>query len=880
MPKDREAKSDKHSAGQASELDLLQIRILLEDFYEITGYTTAVIDLSGNVLIKVGWQDICEIFHRRHPDCLEKCIQSDTVFADDIPSGEFQLYRCQNQLWDIATPLYVEDKHVANLYFGQFFFEDTEVDLNFFKEQAKIYGFVEKDYLAAVDRVPHYAKEKVARIMSFFSKLGSMISEINLSKNLLKKSLDERDYLLNSLSIQGLALEQIGDAVTITDLEGVITYVNDAECRISGFDRSELVGKNISIYGDDPEAGSTQNEVLEATLKHGSYRGVVANYTKDNRKIFVEVRTALVKDLMGEPIALCGTSSDVTDRMETMQKLYFQRKVDAVLQNLASNLLESRATDLDTVSQQSLEELGKLLNLDRVHIFRVDKAAKTFSSEYEWCRDGVDRQDDVLREIPLSMIPNWINSIEKREYLAVPDVANLPVSWGQEMEILQMQDILSVLDVPIKRRGELAGFLGFDSLNHKRDWKDIEITMAKMAAKLFSAAFERRDYENQLIQARDQAEESNRTKSTFMGIVNHELRTPLNHILGYAQIMEADPKSPDIPEYAQQIHKSGNHLMRLLQDIFSLSLNDQKQSLPQPSLFKMSEHFEQNQQSLRDILNASGKQSKLSLRFSRDKSISEPEIYADAGKINMILHNLFKNAISFSEEGEIVFGYELLGSDRIRYFIKDSGIGIPQNRQDKVFDIFAQAENVNTRKVGGMGLGLPISKKLSEILGGKLYFESVAGVGSSFYLEIPIKIHSKPAEKEPEAIKSRGVELSGKHVMVVDDEHSILMLFKHYLRKSGVVLHQARNGEDALDNLDILPSGSVILMDLQMPIMDGFEATGKIKELRQDLKIIAVTGYASEGDKPSLMRSGFDAFVPKPVVKKALLEVLNDLCRG
>jgi len=881
MPQDSDLKTDFHRASQIRDLDLVEIQFLLRDFYELTGYSSAVIDLSGNVLVKVGWQDVCEIFHRRHPDCLQKCKQSDVEFSGDIPLGQFQLYKCQNQLWDIVTPLNVGDAHVANLFFGQFFFEDTAVDLEYFREQAHKYGFPEKEYLAAVSRVPRYSQDEVAKIMSFFSDLGKLISEKSSTRQLLQKTLDDRDKLLNSLSIQSLALEQIGDAVIITDLDGKITYVNNSECRISGFDRSELLGKNLSIFGRNSEAGSTTKEILEETKKHGSYRGVVETYTKNKKKIFMEVRTALVKDRRGEPIALCGSFTEITDRMETMQKLYFQQEVDRVLQNLASHLLESRASDLEIVSRQSLADLGKLLDLDRVQLFRVDTSANIFFSQSEWCREGVESQDDILRDIPLTMIQNWIKALEEREYLSISCIGDLPEQWIREKEFLRVQGIESVLDIPIKHQGVLTGFLSFDSLNVKRDWEDVEITMAKMAAKLFSVAFERRDYENQLIQARDKAEESNRIKSTFMGIVNHELRTPLNHILGYAQLMEATPNSPDIAEYAAHINSSGKHLLHLLQDIFNLSLNDPAQALLQPTLFKMNDHFEQNQQSLRDILNSSGKRDKIILRFCRDKSISEPEIYADVGKINMILHNLFKNAVSFCDSGEIVFGYELLDDDMIRYFIKDTGIGIPQNMHEKIFDIFSQGQDVYTRKVGGMGLGLPISKRLSEILGGRLYFESIAGEGSTFYLEIPVVINHHPEQGEHASSKPRmSLDLSGKHVMVVDDEHSILMLFKHYLRKSGVIFHQARNGEDALDNLDALPSGSVILMDLQMPVMDGFETTAKIKDMRQDLKIVAVTGYATESDKPALMNSGFDAFVPKPVVKTALFKVLKDLCVG
>jgi len=860
-------------------LDCETIQSIMEDFYALTGLPVAVIDLSGNILVKIGWRAICDIFHRQNPQCHKNCLDSDVSHSVDAILGEFKLYKCKNHLWDIATPLFVEDQHVANLYFGQFFFEDEKVDMGIFRAQAQTFGFNEEEYLKAVTEVPRYSKEKVAQIMSFYTKMGSLISNLSHNRKLLEQSLIERDTMLNSLNLHGLILDQIADGVTITDLNGIITYVNSAECRNSGFDKHALLGRNVSVFGEDPEQGDSQEEVIKRTLEEGSYTGVVTNIKENGQKTLVEVRTNLIRDSKGEPIALAGISTDITDRMANMQRMFFQRKVDKAMLKFSSRLLNVRESDLDLSIAEIMAEIGDLLGLDRVHLFGIDNQKKLLYSKHEWCAQDIDGQHELMQGLPTSDVSNWMASLQDNGIVKVSHIGQLPDEWEREIETLELQSIISILDAPIRIKGELKGVLGFDSVSRERDWTDAETTVARMTANLISNACERIIYERELIVAKDKAEESDRIKSTFLAIVNHELRTPLNHILGYAQLLQADPQSPDLNEYVSQIYKSGSNLLRIIQDIFDLALSEQSQILPQPKLFVVQNHFEQNQQSLRDILNSSGKQESIKLIFKPDTSVPESEIFADASKINMVLHNLFKNAVKFTESGTIEFGFKFLAADRISYYIKDTGIGISKSMQESIFDIFSQAENANTRKFGGVGIGLPISKKLAEIMQGKIRLESQVGKGSTFYLELPTIIHSKAQSKKEKSKPSFGLDLSGKHVMVVDDENSILMLFKHYLRRSGAVFHQARNGEDAIDNLPSLPHGSVILMDLQMPVMDGFSATSQIKMLRQDLFIIAITGYATEADEKSLKLQGFDALIPKPVVKEALIKVLNDFCQ-
>ncbi|HCX59750.1 MAG TPA: hypothetical protein DG355_03725, partial [Candidatus Cloacimonas sp.] len=214
------------------------------------------------------------------------------------------------------------------------------------------------------------------------------------------------------------------------------------------------------------------------------------------------------------------------------------------------------------------------------------------------------------------------------------------------------------------------------------------------------------------------------------------------------------------------------------------------------------------------------------------------QAYADESKINVILHNLFSNAIKFTESGSIEFGCESISSEMLRYWVKDTGMGIAQDLGNEVFGNFYQVEDSSVRKHEGIGIGLAICQKLTEILGGRLYLESNPGSGSTFYFELPLHM------KNLQVMKNTGrngsdLNLENYHVLVVDDDKSIVFLFRHYLERTGAFIHSAGDGEEALDVAENLPLGNIIILDLQMPVLDGYATMDRIKQSRPDLKLIA-----------------------------------------
>ena len=180
-------------------IDAPSLQSLMDDFYELTGMPMGLIDIKGKVLVGVGWQDICTKFHRVNPETCRNCIESDMHLSAGVPHGEYKVYKCKNNMWDVATPVMVGDRQFGNLFMGQFFFEDEPLDYELFRSQARQYGFDEKEYIAALEAVPRLSRETLNTSMSFFMKLADILSKLSYSNLKLARSLAERDALMESL---------------------------------------------------------------------------------------------------------------------------------------------------------------------------------------------------------------------------------------------------------------------------------------------------------------------------------------------------------------------------------------------------------------------------------------------------------------------------------------------------------------------------------------------------------------------------------------------------------------------------------------------------------------------------------------------------------
>ncbi len=384
---------------------------------------------------------------------------------------------------------------------------------------------------------------------------------------------------------------------------------------------------------------------------------------------------------------------------------------------------------------------------------------------------------------------------------------------------------------------------------------------------------ERKQLENELITARDRAEESDHLKTAFLNNISHEIRTPMNAIVGFSKFINEPDLTPEKRKhYTDIIMQSSDQLLAIIDDIISIAAIESGQ-----------EKIQENKVNINIICKLikeqfSQKAIEKNVRLSLENVLADDEamIITDETKLTQILTNLIGNALKFTQQGAVNFGYEVK-NNQLEFYVEDSGMGIPEDMQETIFNRFRQVETTATRNFGGSGLGLSISKAYVEMLGGKMWLTSALEKGSVFYFTIPYK-STKPGKSHGNTpVKELDYEfITNKTILIAEDEISNFLLLEEMFLDTGTNIIKAVNGLEAVELCKSNPDIDLVLMDLKMPKMDGYEATRQIKAFSPDLSIIAQTAYFSLADRNKALASGCSDFLTKPLNKELLLFKVNE----
>src|SRR6056297_1161245 len=381
----------------------------------------------------------------------------------------------------------------------------------------------------------------------------------------------------------------------------------------------------------------------------------------------------------------------------------------------------------------------------------------------------------------------------------------------------------------------------------------------------------------QLTLAKEKAEESDRLKSAFLANMSHEIRTPMNGILGFAELLR-DPFINDEEKetYIKIINSNGKQLLKLIDDIIDIAkIEAEELSINKSSaclntiMDDIYLQFKQEQHRL----------NKEHISFTINKQKDNPQIYTDIVRLKQILSNLLNNALKFTNKGYIKVGYEAIKINKIPYFrfyVSDSGIGIPEEKSSIIFKRFGQIKSQNNKTYQGTGLGLSICKGLAKLLGGKIWFESTHNE-TTFYFTVPDKYDSlvnseKLIMNDKKAILQKWDNIK---ILVVEDNTDNLEFLRTLLEKNGAIVLSAKTGEKAVEFIQKDKSIQIVLMDIHLPQMDGLETTQKIKTINPDIPVIAQTAYALYDDCDICLKNGCDDYVAKPLKKDVLIEKIN-----
>ena len=387
--------------------------------------------------------------------------------------------------------------------------------------------------------------------------------------------------------------------------------------------------------------------------------------------------------------------------------------------------------------------------------------------------------------------------------------------------------------------------------------------------------FERKKVEEEMRNARKKAEESDKAKSEFLANMSHEIRTPMNAIIGYVELMQQDKVSTEHREYLETLKDSGKLLLNLINDILDVSKIDAGQLVIEQTATSLSKIFDGKELLVKNLVAKS--ENRIEIVKEIDDSIAD-QVYLDSSRLQQVLNNLLGNAVKFTNKGEIRFGVVLKDEATLEFFVKDSGIGINEKNHTKIFEMFGQADASSTREHGGSGLGLTISKKLVELMEGKIWVESTVGMGSTFFFTLPYKPLSTTNVKKSNQIQK--LEVVKNKLLLVEDNLINQRLTKLILEKAGYEVLTANNGQEAVDYFKKDLEIKLIIMDIQMPVLDGLAATQVIRfhEVEQKLKktpIIALTAHAMKGDKEKCIEAGCDNYLSKPIMIDVLVDTIK-----
>lgn len=629
------------------------------------------------------------------------------------------------------------------------------------------------------------------------------------------------------IRLKAYLLDNANDSIILLDMNGNFKYVNDIACKSYGYDYAEFINMNLKDL-DTEDNYKLVKERIKKLINDGFINFEGAHKRKDGTTIPVDINSQIIES-KGEKLIL------------------------SIIRDISERKLAEKSL------RESREQYMLAIKGTNDGIWDWDLRTNTLYLSERW-KQMLGFEDN---ELPNNMETFW-QQLHPEDHVRVQKAITSYLSGEvpkYEMEFRMLHKNNSFRWILAK--GEAI-----------RDENGKPYRMAGSHSDITP----RKEYENQIFTAKEQAEMANRAKSAFLANMSHEIRTPMNAILGFAELLKYESLDDKQVDYVTGIISGGKSLMILINDILDLSKIEAGRM--QISYEPVYPEVLFNELNAMFVMKTNDK----GIEFKLDIDPGLPKaLILDETRIRQILFNLIGNAIKFTHKGSVIVKVDKKYADQLGskldliFTVSDTGIGIPKEQHQAIFEAFRQQEKLNIKKYGGTGLGLTITKRLVEMMNGVISLESEYGKGSTFIVKIPeVKVATISQEITEDINLIGDIVFKKSKILLVEDIEANRVIVKNFLEPMNLIIYEAFDGIEAVTLArEIQPD--LILMDIQMPEMDGIEASKIIKstDTLSNIPIIALTAYAMKEDEKEISKY-CDGFLPKPITKNKLTRKLMD----
>jgi PAS domain S-box-containing protein len=662
-----------------------------------------------------------------------------------------------------------------------------------------------------------------ARIVSLSSKPCLILMISNSSDVNDQSAADKERIILEKLYFENLFMAA-PEAIVITGKDSCIERINDEFTNLFGYTAAEVIGKYTQQFLIPPDKTDESAIFHAAVCKERTIIKETTRLRKDKSLVDVSI--------VGAPISIDGSQIGI---FKIYRNITEQKKTREALTESKEKLRNVFENSPDALALCSLE--GIIIDRNRAAL-------------------------DLFRYSDNNRLENFscLSLVAKEDYIRAKELISAVIREGN------VKNKIFTLN-----KSDGTGFVAevSASLLKDKDQKPFNLLF------IIKDITERLMYEKRLEEAKEKAIESDKLKSAFLANMSHEIRTPMNAIIGFSKLLSLqEANEHDNLEYIEIIKNTGNTLLNLIDDIIDFAKIEAgevqiKQAacyvhkiMKELYVFFETERLRNEKTGIELILNIPDPDSEL-------------VILTDQNRFRQIFSNLLSNALKFTQRGIIEFGYEIEES-KINFYVSDTGIGIDDDYHKVIFDRFRQVEFNYNKKFDGTGLGLAISKNLIKLLGGRITLESKKGEGSVFRFMLPFKKLDITSQEIPNTPPEMTIyNWKNKLILIVEDNELNSKLLQRMIEPTGVAMIFAKDGKPAIEACRTNPDIDIVLMDIQMPEMDGYEATRIIKAMNPGLPVIAQTAYAMAEEKNKIIEAGCDDYLSKPIRQKELFHILS-----